>query len=137
MSSKDIVILPAKLQSLGHIKNHEGTSAIVRHLCLSSELYDESPAHVAVHYFKGSPEGVRGEFLYTDLHAHSCWEIAILIPGDRRFLFQVETPQGISYIRGRKTILIPPGIEHRMEFVRGRGTLICVVNHGEYDDSLI
>lgn len=137
-SDTEVEFLSAVLQPLSAVPGHENVGGLRRHLFLSSQLTETSPAHIAVHEFtEEMVPGTAGVFRYTEVHAHRCWEIDLLIPLSHDFLFQIETDGHVQYLTEKLTISIPPFVKHRMEVVRGRGMLVCIVGEPSYGDSLV
>ena len=125
-------------QPLSALRNHADVVGLKRYLFCSDVIDKSAPAHVAMHCFDGRyRNSAPGRFVYTKAHAHKVWELAIVIPKGRGFEFQCETDGRLDFIRSPSTIIIPAGVMHRMEVVRGRGILFCIVCSPSYGKSLL
>jgi len=137
-NNRPVVVVRARRQPLSAVVHHASIAGLDRHLFCSDLLSRNAPAHVAVHYFNGRYRNRNpGTFHYTEAHAHSCWELDIIIPQGRGFVFQLEIEGRVRFIKHASTILIPPGTRHRMEIVRGKGQMVCIVCSGNYTRSLL
>jgi hypothetical protein len=132
------VVVAAIKQSLSTLRNHTDVAGLERYLFCSDVIAKSAPAHVAMHCFDGTFRNPSpGRFVYTKAHAHKVWELVIVIPTGRGFEFQCETDGHIDFIDSASTIIIPSGVLHRMEVVRGRGMLFCIVCSPSYGKSLL
>lgn len=132
------LLIAAIAQPLSALYNHTDINGLERQLFCSGLLHKSAPFHIAVHNFDGtylnkSP----GHFAYTQPHAHNVLEINLVIPKSRGFAFQLETDGKVQIIRSATTIIIPPGVKHRMEVIRGRGMMICIVCSSNYAKSFV
>jgi hypothetical protein len=138
MNRRKAFVVKAIEQPLSTLRNHHDVVGLTRQLFCSRLLDKRAPFHVAVHNFDGKLiNRVPGEFHYTEPHAHDVWELDLVVPSSRNFLFQFEVDGEVRFIKTASTLLVPPGVEHRMEVVRGTGMMLCIVCSGSYARSLM
>ena len=138
MRGSRLRIVSAKKQSLGSVLNHSAIPGLVRHLFGSSEILGSGPLHIAVHHYDGTgPRGAKGQFRYSQLHSHSTYEMDCLVPLSRDFAVQVESEHEVRLVRGYKNVVVPAGVDHRIEYVSGSGVLICIVGVADYPSTLL
>ena len=138
MKTCNAIVVESITQPLSALSNHADVDGITRRLFCSALLAKSAPVHIAVHNFDGKFRNKSpGRFVYTEPHAHNVWEFDLVIPLNKNFLFQLETDNKLRFIRTASTLLIPPRVRHRMEIIRGQGTMICIVCSGNYARSLL
>lgn len=125
-------IVDAVEQGLSEVAFHSNYLGVERTLFLSTQLDSRSPMHVAVHRFNGSGKCNEGEFPYSKLHFHSNLEVDIVIPSSDDFEFEVQTGEDLFVIKRSCTVVIPPGVIHRMCVLKGKGMMVCTVLGPEY-----
>ena len=138
MTRRCIEMVRPVRQRLSAVGVHSDISGLTRHLYSSTLLSKRCPYHIAVHHFnRDFVAGKRGRFRYTSVHGHKCWEVIVHVPFSRSFVFQVESQGKVHVLKGRKTIVIPPGVTHRMEAIRGEGLMVCCVGDANCARSLL
>jgi hypothetical protein len=135
--AKKLEIYRAKRQSLARVRFHSNPVGLERYLFCSNLIDTDVPVHSAVHFFDGAYKtGKKGRFVYTACHSHDCWEVDLVIPLESNFRFQVESNGKIFVLKEKCSIVIPPGVPHRMEVLSGKGLMVCFVCSGDYNKSI-
>jgi len=133
-----IQLLNAIPSPLSGIPFHNSIIGVKRYVYKGKEVNDTTPLHIAIHQITSSfKTGKNGVFRYTTPHGHDCWEIGIFFPLTRNFVVQIRANKKLYVIRSHKAVVIPKGIIHQIEAVRGEGLLFCILGTSNYVNSLL
>jgi hypothetical protein len=136
--NSDILVLAAVPASLSGVPNHRAVRGLKRYVYRGRNPEHTTPIHIALHWItERFQPGSRGTFRYAFPHAHDCWEVGIFFPLTRGFCVHVSNGRNLHVLKGHKAIVIPPGVRHQIEAVKGEGLLLCILGTSQYAGSLI
>ncbi|WP_459480609.1 hypothetical protein [Clostridium saccharoperbutylacetonicum] len=90
--------------------------------CIERYFAEGFPLHLAIHKVSNA-ENVEK---YTDSHVHDVDELNIIIPGDEGMEYLIQLGDEEYNIKTNTSILIPKGLAHAANIVKGSGYYIAV-----------
>jgi hypothetical protein len=119
----DQCVVPMALTPLPEIKDHTGKPAGYGNAAAIQRYFAADPLYAAVHLVGDAPDEPRS---YGVAHTHPFPEVNILagLPGELVFRIRVDDDE--REIVSPAIVVIPPGVVHSANLVRGTGSFVVL-----------
>lgn len=124
---KAYVLAPAK-ESLSKVPFHHNFSEIERVLIMGAKLCPSAPIHIAVHKVSFSLKKKEAlTWRYTEPHKHDFDEINVIWSETGLLEYRFEIDDQVQKVKSPAAVLIPAGVVHRAEAIKGQGSFFCIL----------
>src|ERR1039458_8016239 len=124
----DGYIIRSVEEPLSKVPSHDDCAGIERILMMGPRLCESPPLHIAVHRIcsRATSRG-SSEWRYTRPHKHNVDEINLLWGDSGQLEYRFEINGVVRRVKSPATVLIPAGVVHRAEAVKGYGLFFCIL----------